>query len=285
MKHLKCFKAYGIFKTLSESLESEKINNYKKDIEEISDIYQEFFDDFDFEIHKSAPYDTDIIYFTNGIQFEIRRGYQFDAECIMIRINFSSFKNVKINRTLDYTCFNNFDLISNPKMVTLLEECHNRTIQVFKPVDTLVGSIGTDLDIIYFTEKPKLERYKGVNIYGSNYQLDIPEVGSLVVNSRHSNIINIIDGEKINMCVLMGYFDCDYYYLPNVVFPNLFYLYSGLPIERWVEYEWKNMCFKLKVRRNIKGIGTKVNRSNMQIMPSEFMIWLKDHVSNFSKFK
>ena len=262
----------------------EKSKGFKRDIKEIAELYQDFFDDFEFDKwHEN--HEGNLTYINNlGSQFQIERSYHYEAECIRIRIQFGG--NDRLLKS-DTNGFKDFTGISNEKLAKSLEDCHQRVITVMSPVDFLVGSLGKDLDIIYFLENPNFERYKGVNIFGSNYQLEIPHIGNLTVNSRHSNIISIdlkVKGNKgVISCCLMSYLDGNYYYLPNAIFPHIImYRYDGTPVEKWIEDEWVRICQKLKIRRSTKGKGTIVAHPE-QVIPAEFMVWLKDNIDNLYK--
>ncbi len=262
---------------MSQAKYAKMVDSYKKDVEDIMDIYFDFFDEFEYEKSKSPSYSEIVTrHDLYGDTFEIGRNYAYDANCIMIRIH---LHHMKVNKS------KNFDGLKNSRMKEILEDAHKRVINHLQPVDVLVGSMGDDLDIIYFFDKPKFERYNGCDIYGSNFEVNIPDIGRLSVNSRHFNIIDVDSKFGSNNVCLIASYDSEYYYLPNCIFDHIImYKYNGTPIERWIEDEWVKACRKFKIRKNTKSLGTKVNWENKQILPAEFMVWLKDNVENFKNY-
>ena len=262
---------------MSQAKYAKMVDSYKKDVQDIMDIYYDFFDEFEYEKSNSPSYyETITRHDSYGDSFEIGRNYQYDANCIMIRMH---LHHKKVNKS------KGFDGLKNARMKEILEEAHKRVIAHLQPVDTLVGSMDDDLDIIYFFDKPKFERYNGCDIYGSNCEVNIPPIGNFSINSRHFNIIHIDSKLKgSNMACLIAYHDNAHYYLPNCIFDHIIYKYEGTPFERWIEDEWVKACRKFKIRKSTKGLGTKVIWENKQLLPAEFMVWLKDNVENFKNY-
>jgi hypothetical protein len=245
---------------------------------DIHDILLELFDEFNYEVPEFVTkYPNQYNIQAGSIkwgQIDISDYWAFGAKCLRIRITDNSNRLLKKGA---YKDFNGFYEVGTEKYKSILQEAHQRIIQILEPVEVIVGSIGyytTDLDILYFYEKPTFERLGDVEIYGSNIGIKLDKLNiTLESNSRHQNMFSAYSTNIMGsvMVSLMGYYD-GYFYNQDI----LKVMNSDTPIEKWVQSEWDNVCKKLKIKD-----GQKVNMDNPKITVAEFMSLLKKNQDNY----
>ena len=264
MKHLKKYKVF-------ESLQSQEHWD-------IHDILLDLFEEFGYEVpefvHKYPNQHNIQAGSIKWGQIDISDYWVFGTKCLRIRITDNSNRLLKKG---GYKDFNGLYEVGTEKYKTILQEAHQRIIQVLEPVEVIVGSIGhytRDLDLLYFYEKPTFERLGDVEIYGSNIGIKLDKLNiTLESNSRHNNMFSAYSPHLMGsgMVCLIGYYD-RYFYNQDI----LKVMNSGTPIEKWIQSEWDNVCKKLKIKD-----GQKVNMDNPKITVAEFMSLLKKNQDNY----
>lgn len=263
MKHLKKYRVF-------EALQSQEHWD-------IHDVFLELFDEFNYEVPEFVtkyPNQHNIQASGKYGQIDISDYWVFGAKCLRVRITDSNARQLKKGA---YKDFNGFYEVGTEKYKSILQEAHQRIIQILEPVEVIVGSIGhytRDLDLLYFYEKPTFERLGDVEIYGSNIGIELDKLNiTLESNSRHNNMFSAYSPHLSSsmMVSLMGYYDRYFYY------QDIFKLgKSDTPIEKWIQSEWDNVCKKLKIKD-----GQKVNMDNPKITVAEFMSLLKKNQDNY----
>lgn len=245
---------------------------------EVHDILLDLFEEYGYEVpefvHKYAnQHDIQAGSIKWG-RIEISDYHVFDAKCLRIRITDSKGILLKSGA---YKDFNGLYEVGVEKYKTILQEAHQRTIQLLNPVEVIVGSIGhytRDLDLLYFYDKPNFSRFGDVEIYGSNIGIELDKLkASLQSNSRHNNMFDLSSNQLSHrpMFCVMGYYD-GYVYYENLLKMGD----SGTSMEKWIQSEWDNICKKLKIKDM-----QKVNMSNPKITVAEFMTHLKKNQDNY----
>lgn len=244
---------------------------------EVHDILLDLFEEYGYEVpefvHK-YPSLHDIQAASRLGSIHISDYWVFDAKCLRIRITDS---NVRLLKSGAYKDFNGFNEVGVEKYKTILQEAHQRIIKLLNPVEVIVGSIGhytRDLDLLYFYDKPNFSRFGDVEIYGSNIGIELDKLkASLQSNSRHNNMFDLSSNQLSDrpMFCVMGYYD-GYVYYENLLKMGE----SETSMEKWIQYEWVNVCKKLKIK-NMQ----KVNMSNPKITVAEFMTHLKKNQDNY----
>lgn len=247
----------------SQSDYRKSFNEKREAIDIIMDLYQDFFDEFGYEVRHRNKWDTNVDLWSskqsdrnnNPSSFRISENYLFGGEGHRIRISHVSVKkggSVGLDGVLDIDFKN------------ILSECHERCISHLGISNTLVGSFSLgrndegDLDIFYFKKKPNFNKFKGVDIYGSTVIKKLDLVGGFMYcnMSSHDNCFDYYkDNGQINgMFSLWGYYSDKYRYNTPLT------IISGkdcdpygkcnpcTPIEQWVSNEWDKVCDRLEIK-------------------------------------
>ena len=189
------------------------------------------------------------------------------VSCYQIRITNGTSSGLK--NILKPGNFQRFDGVNDLETIDLLENTVNDIQDKLNPVKMIIGSGGKytiDLDILIFFEEPNLKEYKKLNIYGSNFGIELKNGISLFTNSRHDNIIDVFDnGVLKGMYAIHGYGDCKYFY--NGGSDIKVESDSINDIDKWIVGEWSKICEKKKIKT-----GTKYNSNRYSV--ADFMRYL-----------
>ena len=222
------------------------IKNYKlfesqvnSDMWDIHEILLELFDEYKYTKHIDRTY-IGMSSVKHG-SIQISQSWYFGASCLRVRITQNSLQG-----NLKKGVHKGFDGLRDENYKELLEEANDRIIDMLNPVKVEIGQVGIytkDLDLVYFSEKPKYIR--GVDVYGSNLVTKLEKYDiTLVSNSRHDNMFDAIGvkGFSVGNFYLIGYGDDSYFYIleprEQTRFPGYDYIMD----------QWEAVCEKKNIK-------------------------------------
>jgi hypothetical protein len=240
------------------------LRKFNENVENIFYLFLEFIEKYDLEEHPNNTNTNNIKTFYNrNLSLDIQNCWVFDQNCWQVTLSFHYNGTHGMTDRNYLTDFYNkgFDGLKDTNMRYILEEITDSCKKYLKSEEVIIGSYGSELNIIFVNNKSTLKKYNGIDLYGSTAVLEFSggHINSNII--RHRNCFDIYIGNQISgMYAIWGYYDNYFYQVPITIISS-----SLKKLDEYVSEKWIETCDRLKIK-NFQKVGNKPKINVIQFM-------------------